>query len=269
MDASEFDARFEEMNQEQATAGDKSADAFREAQVGATFVLLQYALRGAEALGRRFEVDLDGLTENCMADELLCASYEEWIKTKMNTTMFTPGWMLVFTLGSQIMMTRNANIAMRNGQGVSADDSHFHSSSQGIYTPSTYSEPDYFTPMDDHDGLGGSESPVTGLSPATEPFQPIFPAIDEDPEETARVDALITESLSRTNGATSRKKRPLAIEKAPRKPRARKTNDARKTTRRKKKPSASQFLDIMAAESESEIIEKENDNDPDEGDETE
>lgn len=237
------------MSQEQANADDKGADGFREAQVGATFVLLQYALRGAEALGRHFDVDLEGLTNNCMEDEMLCMSYEQWVKTRMSTTMFTPGWMLVFTLGSQIMLTRNANLANKERQ--QQDDSTQGMSHDEYGSQQTYGESDYFVPLEDEQGSAMDDpssepvSPLTMIAAPREAFQPIYPPLD-DPKETARVDDLIRESMSRQDNG-KRRSSPTAIEKTPRKPRARKPSTKRRAPR-KKKITADHFLDIMAAD---------------------
>ena len=106
------------MNEEQkAAAEDPRGEAdgqFREAQMGATFLLLKYALRATETIGDRMGMDLTGLQNNCMEDEILCASYARWVSTRLSATSFTPGWMLVFCLGSQIMHTHKMNKASMN-----------------------------------------------------------------------------------------------------------------------------------------------------------
>ena len=233
------------MSQEQADANDKggSADAFREAQVGATFMLLKYALRGTEALADHFEVDLSGLTENCMEDEILCTSYEQWIKTRMSTTMFTPGWMLVFALGSQIMMTRNANSTKAYHETPGMPDPTGHCPEQPeSYDGMSNTEP-YFVPLD---GDGGNLTPLynTEDSPPITPHQPTY-EFSDDPEERARIDALIVDalrpSISKARASTTN---PPAIRKAPRKPRTRRTPGVRKRAS-KKKPSVGDFLDLM------------------------
>lgn len=257
------------MSQEQASANDKgSAEGFREAQVGASFLLLKYALRGAESLADHFDVDLTGLTENCMEDEMLCTSYEQWAKTRMSTTMFTPGWMLVFTLGSQIMMTRNANIAMREAQ-----QEGFHCPEPTVPGYANVATDDgtgsYFVPLDDgHEETEQQEqqddepTSPSQLAVSRSAFQPTY-TFSEDPEERARIDRLIIDAMAPSSNPRGRSRNAsslLSVEKPPRKPRARKPSTGRKV-QRKKKVAKDHFMDLMAAEDEQ--------SSPDEGNETE
>lgn len=112
------------MAAEEEASAQEPADAkeFREAQVGATFLMLKMGIKVIEKVGERFDVNLEGLSDNCMEDEILCTSYAQWVKTRLNTSHFTPGWMFVFALGSQIMHTRNINNATRQQDAPRGND---------------------------------------------------------------------------------------------------------------------------------------------------